>query len=207
MNLADILFYVLSAVMLLAAVATISARNAVHSVLFLILAFFNAAGLFVLMGAEYVAMLLVIVYVGAVAVLFLFVVMMLDIATIKIKAVSKRHIWAGLAIGMVLLAELVLVFRTWVSAENAINNRLFPATNRDAVGSAHALGEIMYTNYLYPFQVSGLILLVAMIGAITLCLRLRSGIRRQKSSRQVARRAKDAVGMTSVESGKGVTLS
>lgn len=207
MPLNDLLFYMFSALMLISGLIVISARNAVHSVLFLILAFFNAAGIFVLMGAEYVAMLLVIVYVGAVAVLFLFVVMMLDVAAIKRPAgYLKRHIPAGLIVGAVLLTELVLVFRTWTSAETAINNRLFPAADRDAVGGAHELGDILYTNYLYPFQISGLILLVAMIGAITLCLRLRSGIRRQKTRTQVTRRPDEAMDIVSPEIGQGIQL-
>jgi NADH-quinone oxidoreductase subunit J len=206
MIIADLLFYVFSALLLLSGAVVISARNAVHSVLFLILAFFNAAGLFVLMGAEYVAMLLVIVYVGAVAVLFLFVVMMLDVAAIKKTDGLKAHIPAGMVVGAVLLTELVLVFRSWVSSENAINNRLFPAADRDAIGGARALGDILYTNYLYPFQMSGLILLVAMIGAITLCLRLRGGIRRQKARVQVTRRQEDSMEIVHVDTGKGVEL-
>lgn len=207
MPLADMLFYLFATLLLVSGLVVISARNAVHSVLFLILAFFNAAGLFVLMGAEYVAMLLVIVYVGAVAVLFLFVVMMLDVAAVKEKgAWAKRHIPIGLLVGGVLLAELVFTFKSWVSAENAINNRLFPAASRDAIGTAHALGDILYTNYLYPFQISGLILLVAMIGAITLCFRTRPGVRRQKAYDQVTRRPEDVMEMAQPETGKGVQL-
>jgi NADH-quinone oxidoreductase subunit J len=207
MVIADLLFYLFAGLLLISSVIVISARNAVHSVLFLILAFFNAAGLFVLMGAEYVAMLLVIVYVGAVAVLFLFVVMMLDVTSVKLKgAWAKRHIPVGLIVGGVLIAELIFVFKAWVSAENAINNRLFPSASRDTVGTAQALGEILYTHYIYAFQVSGLILLVAMIGAITLCFRTRSGVRRQKALDQVTRTVEQSMEIVRPESGKGVTL-
>lgn len=206
MIIADILFYVFSTVLLLSGVAVISARNAVHSVLFLILAFFNAAGIFVLLGAEYVAMLLIIVYVGAVAVLFLFVVMMLDVAMLRRQDLRRRHIWAGGIVGLTLLAELVLVFSGWQSAENAINNRLFPAVDGGGVGTANGLGSLLYTHYLYPFQVSGLILLVAMIGTITLCLRLRGGVRRQKAATQVRRTPEQSLDLVNVESGKGVEL-
>lgn len=206
MIITNLLFYVFSALMLLSGIVVISARNAVHSVLFLILAFFNAAGLFVLMGAEYVAMLLVIVYVGAVAVLFLFVVMMLDVAAIRTRDHWKKHVPVGMVVGAVLLAELVLVFKSWVLAESAINNRLFPAVNRDALGTAHALGDILYTNYIYAFQISGLILLVAMIGAITLCFRTRPGVRRQKALTQVTRRQDEAMEISRPETGQGVEL-
>lgn len=206
MIIANLLFYVFSALMLLSGVVVISARNAVHSVLFLILAFFNAAGLFVLMGAEYVAMLLVIVYVGAVAVLFLFVVMMLNVAVVKQADRWKKHMPVGLVVGGILLTELILVFKAWVSSETVINNRLFPVANRDALGTAHALGDILYTNYLYAFQISGLILLVAMIGAITLCFRTRGGVRKQKTLTQVTRRPEDAMGIARVEPGQGVQL-
>jgi len=204
MIVADLLFYLFAALLVLSSVIVISAKNAVHSVLFLILAFFNAAGIFVLMGAEYVAMLLVIVYVGAVAVLFLFVVMMLNLAPTSREGL-KRHIPVGLGVGAVLLAELVLVFKSWTSAEAAINNRLFPAASQDNVGSAKAIGNLLYTEYIYAFQVSGLILLVAMIGAISLCLRIRGGVRRQKTLAQVTRRPEDAMEIVSVETGKGVS--
>jgi NADH-quinone oxidoreductase subunit J len=205
MIIADLLFYVFSALMLLSGAVVISARNAVHSVLFLILAFFNAAGLFVLMGAEYVAMLLVIVYVGAVAVLFLFVVMMLNLS-LRERGTFRKHIPVGLLVGLVLLTELVLVFRSWTSAETAINNRLFPSATHDSIGGASALGDILYTNYLYPFQISGLILLVAMIGAITLCFRTRSGVRKQKAYTQVTRTQEESMEITTPERGQGVTL-
>ena len=205
MALTDLLFYLFATIMLLSGVAVISCRNAVHSVMFLILAFFNAAGLFVLMGAEYVAMLLVVVYVGAVAVLFLFVVMMLDVAALKQPDPRRRHVWMGMLVGIVLLAELVFVFNGWHSTELARDNTLFPG-RADNVGTAQALGNVLYTHYLYPFQVSGLILLVAMIGAITLCLRLRSGIRRQKAHTQVTRTQSESMDIVHVESGKGIKL-
>lgn len=201
----DVLFYVFSAVLLSSALAVVAARNAVHSVLFLILAFFNAAGLFVLMGAEYVAMLLLIVYVGAVAVLFLFVVMMLNVELRPKASLRPGYLWVGLLVAAVLLAELVLVFKGWVSAELARDNVLFPG-RADNVGDIKTLGTLLYTHYLYPFQVAGLILLVSMIGSITLCLRLRGGIRRQNQAAQIARRPTEAMEIASVESGKGVTL-
>lgn len=205
MVLTDILFYVFSAILLASAVTVITAKNAVHSVLYLILAFFNAAGIFVMLGAEYVAMLLIIVYVGAVAVLFLFVVMMLDIEAVKRVDLRKRHLFAGAVVGFALLAEMVLVFYSWKSVEAARDNALFPATP-ESLGTAKSLGNILYTNYLYPFQVSGLILLVAMIGAITLTLRLRTGIRRQKAHSQVTRTQAESMEIKSVETGKGIEL-
>lgn len=205
MALTDILFYVFSATLLGSAVAVISARNAVHSVLFLILAFFNAAGLFVMMGAEYVAMLLVIVYVGAVAVLFLFVVMMLNVNLRPKASLRPGHLWVGMLVAVILLVELVLVFKGWGSAELARDNVLFPG-RADNVGNIKTLGALLYTHYLYPFQVAGLILLVAMIGAITLCLRLRAGIRRQNQAVQIARRPDESMEIVSVETGKGVKL-
>lgn len=205
MVLTDILFYVFSAILLLSAITVITAKNAVHSVLYLILAFFNAAGIFVMLGAEYVAMLLVIVYVGAVAVLFLFVVMMLDIAAVKRVDLRRKHLFAGGIVGAALLAEMTLVFYSWKSAETARDNALFPTTP-EAFGTPKALGNILYTNYLYPFQISGLILLVAMIGAITLTLRLRAGIRRQKAHTQVVRTQEESMEIKSVESGKGIEL-
>jgi NADH-quinone oxidoreductase subunit J len=204
MLIPDLLFYVFAAFLTVSAVVVISARNAVHSVLFLILAFFNAAGIFVLMGAEYVAMLLVIVYVGAVAVLFLFVVMMLDVAAISDRGKMKRHIPVGFGVGAILLTELVLVFKSWQSAEAAINNRLFPAADKDDVGSAIEIGKLLYTDYVFAFQIPGLILLVAMIGAILLCHRVRGGVRRQKALKQVTRRPDEAMEIVTVETGKGV---
>lgn len=203
--LPDALFYVFSTILLGSALTVITARNAVHSVLFLILAFFNAAGLFVLLGAEYVAMLLVIVYVGAVAVLFLFVVMMLNVELRPKASLRPGHLWVGILVAVILLVELVLVFKGWTSAELARDNVLF-AGRADNVGNVKTLGSLLYTHYLYPFQVAGLILLVAMMGAITLCLRLRGGIRRQNQAAQIARRPDESMEIVSVESGKGVKL-
>lgn len=203
--LPDALFYVFSTILLGSALTVITARNAVHSVLFLILAFFNAAGLFVLLGAEYVAMLLVIVYVGAVAVLFLFVVMMLNVELRPKASLRPGHLWVGILVAVILLAELVMVFKGWTSAEIARDNVLF-AGRADNVGNVKTLGSLLYTHYLYPFQVAGLILLVAMMGAITLCLRLRGGIRRQNQAAQIARRPDESMEIVSVESGKGVKL-
>ena len=146
----------------------ISARNPVHSVLFLILAFFNAAGLFVLMGAEFIAMILVIVYVGAVAVLFLFVVMMLDINFVELRQGFLQYLPIGGLVGLVLLAELVLVLGSWVIAPDTASRASAPVPAAAEVTNTHAIGQVLYTDYIYLFQAAGLILLIAMIGAIVL---------------------------------------
>jgi NADH-quinone oxidoreductase subunit J len=206
MQVTTLLFYVFAATLLASSVVVISARNAVHSVLFLILAFFNGAALFVLLGAEYLAMLLVIIYVGAVAVLFLFVVMMLDVKLTERRSYIKKHLPAGLLVGSIFLAELVLVMRHWTVLGNdlVLSNRAFPVGEADQVGSAHALGELLYTHYIYPFQMAGLILLVAMVGAITLTQRRRAGIRRQNAMEQVLRRPEDVLDMARPEVGAGI---
>jgi NADH-quinone oxidoreductase subunit J len=196
-----IFFYVFSAVLLLSAMMVISARNPVHAVLFLILAFFNAASLFVMLGAEFVAMILVIVYVGAVAVLFLFVVMMLDINFASLRRGMLKHLPIGGFVGAVLLAELVWIYKSWVMRPLAQVSAPVP----EAMTNTHALGQVLYTQYIYPFQIAGLILLVAMIGAITLTLRHRAGTRRQDISKQVARKARDVLKIIKVESGAGVS--
>lgn len=197
-------FYAFAAILILSAVMVISARNPVHSVLFLILAFFNAAGLFVLLGAEFVAMILVIVYVGAVAVLFLFVVMMLDISFADLRKGAMRHVPLGLFLGVVLLSEMVMLYSTWQFAPEASDNLEVAAYASSSVTNSEALGQVLYTDYVFPFQVSGLILLVAMIGAIVLTLRTRPGLLRQRVSDQVARKPEDAMEIQKVESGAGV---
>jgi NADH-quinone oxidoreductase subunit J len=159
-------FYLFAAVAVASGVMVIGARNPVHSVLFLILAFFNSAGLFVLLGAEFLAMILVVVYVGAVAVLFLFVVMMLDINFVALRAGFLRYMPIGALIGLILLAELVLVFGAWVISPESVQVALHPMPVTPEVTNARALGRILYTDYFYLFQTAGLILLVAMIGAI-----------------------------------------
>jgi len=177
----------------------IAARNPVHSVLFLILAFFNAAGLFVLLGAEFLAMILVVVYVGAVAVLFLFVVMMLDIDFAELKRGTLQYLPFGALIGLILVAELVMAGSVWVAGPKAV---LAHATPPDVTNTV-ALGRILYTDYVYYFQIAGLVLLVAMIGAIVLTLRSRPGVRRQVISVQNARTAAMAVDMHDLKPGEG----
>ncbi len=183
--LTAIAFYIFSAVLMFAALMVVASRNPVHSVFFLILAFFNAAALFVLLGAEFIAMILVIVYVGAVAVLFLFVVMMLDVDFAELKRGVLKNLPLGGAVGIALVCELVLVGYFWAfspAASRAIANAVPPhATNTEA------LGRILYTTYIYYFQAAGLVLLVAMIGAIVLTLRHRPGVRRQSVPQQNAR--------------------
>ncbi|HWA90005.1 MAG TPA: NADH-quinone oxidoreductase subunit J [Rhizomicrobium sp.] len=196
-----IAFYAFSTVMLLAAFMVIAARNPVHSVLFLILAFFNAAGLFVLANAEFLAMILVVVYVGAVAVLFLFVVMMLDVDFTELKRGALEYLPIGGALGLVLLAELVTVGTVWKLAPNA-GTALASATPK-GVSNTVALGRILYTDYVYYFQVAGLVLLVAMIGAIVLTLRHRSGVRRQSITAQNAREPADAMALADPRPGEG----
>jgi NADH-quinone oxidoreductase subunit J len=198
-----LVFYLFSAVAVAAGVMVISARNPVHSVLFLILAFFNGAGLFVLMGAEFLAMVLVVVYVGAVAVLFLFVVMMLDINFVRLREGFLQYLPIGGLIGLVLLVELILVLGSWAVspvAIGAVGAHPMPpgATNIEA------LGDLFYTDYFYLFQAAGLILLVAMIGAITLTLRTRPRVRRQQIAEQVHRRQRETVDLRKVQPGSGI---
>ncbi|MFZ4603216.1 MAG: NADH-quinone oxidoreductase subunit J [Caulobacterales bacterium] len=198
MGLIAVAFYALSAVAVGAALAVISARNPVHSVLFLILTFFSAAGLFVLLGAEFLAMLLVVVYVGAVAVLFLFVVMMLDVNFAELKEGFLSYLPLGALVGLALLAELILV----TSAKNAgAHASLAPPTTGT---NALEIGRVLYTDYLVLFQLSGLILFVAMIGAVVLTLRTRTGVKRQDVARQVGRTRKQAVELKDVKSGQGL---
>jgi NADH-quinone oxidoreductase subunit J len=193
-------FYLFAAVLIASAVMVVSSRNPVHSVLFLILAFFNAAALFLIAGAEFLAMILVIVYVGAVAVLFLFVVMMLDIDFAQLREGFQRYAPIGAVIGAILFLELVLVLGSWQFADDAAGLRLTPAP--EGVTNTHALGQVLYTDYIYLFQASGLILLVAMIGAIVLTLRERPGTRRQAIARQIARSG--SVNLRQVRLGAGL---
>jgi NADH-quinone oxidoreductase subunit J len=183
--IAALSFYAFALVLIASAVMVVTSRNPVHSVLFLILAFFNAAGLFLIAGAELLAMILVIVYVGAVAVLFLFVVMMLDIDFAQLREGFQRYAPIGAIIGAILLLELFMVVTVWRFAPEAATLRLNP--NPPGVTNAEALGRILYTDYIYLFQGAGLILLVAMIGAIVLTLRDRPGTKRQDVGVQVAR--------------------
>jgi NADH-quinone oxidoreductase subunit J len=196
-----LVFYVLSAVTVAAGVMVISARNPVHSVLFLILAFFNAAGLFVLIGAEFLAMVLVIVYVGAVAVLFMFVVMMLDINFVRLREGFLQYLPIGGLIGLILLVELILVVGSWTLSpqeQALVAQQPTPAS----VSNVEALGDLFYTTYFYLFQAVGFILLVAMISAITLTLRARPGTRRQSISEQVTR--EQTVELRKIQPGGGV---
>jgi NADH-quinone oxidoreductase subunit J len=197
-----LVFYMLAAVAIAAGVMVISSRNPVHSVLFLILAFFNAAGMFILIGAEFLAMVLVVVYVGAVAVLFLFVVMMLDINFVRLREGFLQYLPIGALIGMILLVELIAVGAGWAlgpEAEVVVEQPVPPV-----VSNTEALGDRLYTDYFYAFQIAGLILLVAMIGAITLTLRHKPDARRQDIARQVHRRREEAIELRKVDTGSGV---
>jgi NADH-quinone oxidoreductase subunit J len=204
MILAGLAFYLFAAVLLAAAVMVIAARNPVHSVLFLILAFFNAAGLFVLVGAEFLAMILVIVYVGAVAVLFLFVVMMLDINFTELREGFLNYLPVGALVGFILVVELLMVLGTWIVSPDAAGSSAVPMPPADQVTNTEALGAVVYTDYFYLFQAAGLVLLVAMIGAIVLTLRKREGVRKQSIRRQVARRAEDSIEIKDVPTGSGI---
>ena len=197
-------FYLFAFVAVAAGVMVISSRNPVHSVLFLILAFFNAAGLFVLMGAEFLAMILVIVYVGAVAVLFLFVVMMLDINYVEMREGVLQYLPIGALIGIVLLAELAVIGGSWVVLPLSEAASAMPTPPIDQVTNTNALGRLIYTHYIYLFQAAGLILLVAMVGAIVLTLRDREGVRRQRISDQVDRKVADTIEIVKVVPGSGV---
>ena len=205
MALFAIAFYVLAAVTLLSGVAVVSARNPVHSVLFLIAAFFSAAGLFVLLGAEFLAMLLVVVYVGAVAVLFLFVVMMLDVDFAELRQGFLQYMPVGALIGLVLVAELLMVLvSASVAAQGAAGKNAVTDANAGQVSNTEAIGRVLYTDYIFFFQAAGLVLLVAMIGAIVLTLRHKSGVKRQNIGAQVARTP--ATGMHIVQIKPGQSL-
>ena len=196
-----IAFYFFSAILIACATMVIAARNPVHSVLFLILAFLNAAGLFVLLGAAFLAMILIVVYVGAVAVLFLFVVMMLDIDFAELKRGMLQYLPFGALIGLVLVVELAMAGGAWVlsPATSAARTHATP----EGLTNTAALGYILYTDYVYYFQIAGLVLLVAMIGAIVLTLRTRPGVRRQVIAVQNARTAATAVEMIDIKPGEG----
>jgi NADH-quinone oxidoreductase subunit J len=199
-----ICFWAFALIAVASGVMVISARNPVHSVLFLILAFFNAAGLFVLMGAEFLALILVIVYVGAVAVLFLFVIMMLDINFVELRQGFLQYLPVGALIGLVLLVELVLVAGVWELVPAMTQAAAAPAPAPASLSNTAALGQLLYTRYIYAFQAAGMILLVAMIGAIVLTLRAREGVRRQKIAEQLARRREDTLELVKVRPGQGV---
>ncbi len=197
-------FYMFSAVTIASAVMVISARNPVHSVLFLILAFFNSAGLFLLLGAEFLAMILVVVYVGAVAVLFLFVVMMLDVDFVELRQGFLQYLPVGGIIGIVLVAQLITILGAWAISPEVAADPTAPIPPFTEVGNVEAIGLLLYTKYVYFFQVAGLVLLVAMIGAIVLTLRHKEGVKRQSISDQVARNPATAIEIKKVESGKGI---
>lgn len=200
--IANIAFYAFTAILLVSAGMVVSARNPVHSVLFLILAFFNAAALFLIAGAEFLAMILVIVYVGAVAVLFLFVVMMLDVDFAELRGGFQRYLPVGLAVGAVLFIELLLVMGGWKLAPEAAVLKL--SSTPSHVSNTAAIGRLLYTEYVFLFQAAGLVLLVAMIGAIVLTLRDRKSSRHQVIRDQNARRVEDTLVMVDAGLGAGV---
>ncbi|WP_309093105.1 NADH-quinone oxidoreductase subunit J [Phenylobacterium sp.] len=206
MALQAIAFYLMAAVTVAAGFGVVSARNPVHSVLWLILAFFSAAGLFVLMGAEFLAMLLVVVYVGAVAVLFLFVVMMLDVDFTALRQGFARYMPLGLLIAGVLAVEMVVVSSTVAARGAAAGNALPMAAGRGPVDvtNAEAIGRVLYTDYVYFFQAAGLVLLVAMIGAIVLTLRHKPGVKRQLVADQVLRTPKTGMRVIDIKPGEGI---
>jgi len=204
--LADVtsfLFYAFSTLLIGAALAVITSKNPVHAVFFLIVAFFNAAGLFVLLGAEYVAMTLVIVYVGAVAVLFLFVVMMLNINFEKLRAGFIQSLPVGILMAVILFAELGGLLYVSLSKAAPHAEATVPIPDAAHISNAQAIGFVLYTHYMAVFELSGVILLVAMIGAIVLTHRQRTGVKRQNISKQLQRRAEDGITLVPVKSGEG----
>ncbi len=204
MGFADFAFYLFAITVVTSGLFVVVSRNPVHSVLWLILAFLSSAGLFVLLGAEFVAMLLIIVYVGAVAVLFLFVVMMLDVDFAELRGELAKFVPLAGLIGVILLMELALVFGVWETAENAtaLRDAVTPAMSETQ--NTAALGELIYTKYIYLFQAAGLILLVAMIGAIVLTLRHRPDIKRQNILSQIYRDPAEQMELKDIKPGQGL---
>jgi NADH-quinone oxidoreductase subunit J len=202
MSLASAFFYLFAAVVVGSAFMVIAARNPVHSVLYLILAFFNAAGLFLLMGAEFLAMILVVVYVGAVAVLFLFVVMMLDVDFAELREGFLQYLPVGALVGLIVLIELIMVVGGWAISSEA--PRLIAEKMPEGITNTEALGRVLYTDYLLFFQLAGMVLLVAMIGAIVLTLRHKENVKRQSIPDQVARSKAAGLSIRQVKSGQGI---
>jgi NADH-quinone oxidoreductase subunit J len=203
MILPALFFYLFAGICVASAVMVIAAKNPVHSVLFLILAFVNAAGLFVLLGAEFLAMILVVVYVGAVAVLFLFVVMMLDVDFAELRQGFLQYVPVGVLVGVIFLAELLLVVGTWTLGPGIPSTITAPIPS--GITNTEALGLVLYTRYIYFFQAAGLILLVAMVGAIVLTLRHKPGVKRQNIAEQVARTKATAMEVRHVRPGQGLS--
>ena len=197
-------FYMFAAITVASAVMVISARNPVHSVLFLILTFFSAAALFVLMGAEFLAMILVVVYVGAVAVLFMFVVMMLDINFVEMREGFLQYMPVGVLVGIILLVELLMVLGTASMSPEVMAAGTEPIPDLADRQNTAALGDVIYTKYIYLFQAAGMILLIAMIGAIVLTHRQRPGVRKQVISKQLARTREESVELKKVQPGQGI---
>jgi NADH-quinone oxidoreductase subunit J len=204
MYIAAAFFYVFAGICVASAVMVIASKNPVHSVLFLILAFVNAAGLFVLMGAEFLAMILIVVYVGAVAVLFLFVVMMLDVDFAELRQGFLNYLPVGGVIAFIFLFELLLVLGAWAVGPGVARTITSPIPNIDTMSNTAALGHVLYTRYVYYFQAAGLVLLVAMIGAIVLTLRHKPNVKRQNVADQVARTKATAIEIRQVSSGQGL---
>ena len=202
MIIQSLAFYLFAGITVAAAVMVISARNPVHSVLFLILAFFNSAGLFVLLGAEFLAMILVVVYVGAVAVLFMFVVMMLDIGVAELRQGFLQYLPLGGIVGLILLLELGFVVAGFVISPEVTERFSAPAPSD--IANTEAIGQLLYTKYVYFFQTAGIILLVAMIGAIVLTHRSREGVKKQRIGQQVDRRPEETVEIKKVQTGSGI---
>jgi NADH-quinone oxidoreductase subunit J len=204
MILPALFFYLFAAVCVASAFMVIAARNPVHSVLFLILAFVNAAGLFLLLGAEFLAMILIVVYVGAVAVLFLFVVMMLDVDFAELREGFLQYLPIGALVGVVFLAEILLVVGAWTIGAGVPRVIAAPIPPMTDVSNTEAIGLVLYTRYLYFFQAAGLVLLVAMIGAIVLTLRHRENVKRQNIADQVARTPATSIEVRQVRPGQGI---
>ncbi len=204
MNLSALFFYLFATVAIAAAFMVIAARNPVHSVLFLILAFVNAAGLFVLVGAEFLAMILVVVYVGAVAVLFLFVVMMLDVDFAELRQGFLQYLPVGAIVGFIFLAELLLIAGTWITGAGVANAIRSPIPPASQVTNTQALGRVLYTTYVHFFELAGLVLLVAMIGAIVLTLHHKKEAKRQNVAAQNARSKASAIEIRKVRPGQGI---
>jgi NADH-quinone oxidoreductase subunit J len=205
MIITAIFFYLFAGICVASAVMVIASRNPVHSVLFLILAFVNAAGLFVLIGAEFLAMILIVVYVGAVAVLFLFVVMMLDVDFAELREGFLNYLPVGALVGAVLLVELLIVVGAWVIGPDVAKAVTAPIPSPNDISNTQALGLVLYTRYVYYFQAAGIVLLVAMVGAIVLTLQHKPNVRRQNIASQVARGPSSAVEVVKVKSGQGLS--